>query len=97
MFNYRLIGLIKRELQEKLLSKAFIAMTVAIPVLMFVIIGMQTLLLSYEGDENTKLELVTESIELTNSFKIELEALPFIKNGYYSFEYNTVECIQERF
>ncbi len=90
MFNYRLIGLIKRELQEKLLSKAFIAMTVAIPVLMFVIIGMQTLLLSYEGDENTKLELVTESIELTNSFKTELEELPFIKNGYYSFEYNTI-------
>ena len=90
MFNYRLIGLIKRELQEKLLSKAFIAMTVAIPVLMFVIIGMQTLLLSYEGDENTKLELITESNELTNSFKTELEELPFIKNNYYSFEYNTI-------
>jgi ABC-2 type transport system permease protein len=90
MFNYRLIGLIKRELQEKLLSKAFIGLTIAIPVLMFVLIGVQTLLMTYEGDENTKLELVTESLELTNSFKTELEELPFIKNGYYSFEYNTV-------
>ncbi len=90
MFNYRILGLLKRELQEKLLSKTFIIMTIAIPVLMFVIIGVQTLLMSYEGDENTKLELVTESTELTNSFRKELEELPFIKNGYYSFEYNTI-------
>jgi ABC-2 type transport system permease protein len=89
MFNYRMIGLLKRELQEKLLSKTFIIMTIAIPVLMFVMIGVQTLLMSYEGDENTKLELITESENLTNSFKTELEELPFIKNNYYSFSYHT--------
>lgn len=90
MFNYRLVGLLKRELQEKLLSKAFIATTIAIPVLMFLIIGVQGLLMSYDGDENTKLELITESSELTNSFMIEFEEQPFIKNGYYSFEYKTL-------
>jgi ABC-2 type transport system permease protein len=89
MFNYRMIGLLKRELQEKLLSKTFIIMTIAIPVLMFVMIGVQTLLMSYEGDENTKLELITESENLTNGFKKELEELPFIKNNYYSFSYHT--------
>lgn len=90
MFNYRIIGLLKRELQEKLLSKTFIIMTLALPVLMFVIIGVQTLLMSYDGDENTKLELITESENLTNSFKKDFEELPFIKNGYYSFTYKTI-------
>lgn len=94
MFNYRIIGLLKRELQEKLLSKTFIIMTIAIPVLMFVLIGVQTLLMSYEGDENTKLELITESNNLTESFKTELDSLPFVKNGYYSFDYLTLSRAQ---
>jgi ABC-2 type transport system permease protein len=89
MFNYRIIGLLKRELQEKLLSKAFIIMTISIPLLMILIFGMQALIFSYSGDENTKLELITESSELTESFKSEFEELPFIKNNYYSFEYLT--------
>ncbi|MCB9207895.1 MAG: ABC transporter permease [Ignavibacteriales bacterium] len=90
MFNYRILGLLKRELNEKLLSKTFIIMTLALPALMFLIIGVQTLLMSYEGDEDTKLELITESDLLTNKFKTELDELPFIKNNYYSFEYNTM-------
>ena len=90
MFNYRIIGLLKRELNEKLLSKTFIIMTLALPLLMFIIFGVQTLLMSYDGDENTKLELITESDSLTNKFKAELEDLTFIKNNYYSFEYKTI-------
>ena len=89
MLNYRIIGLLKRELKEKLFSKTFIIMTIALPLLMFIIIGFQTILMTYEGDENTKLILITESEELTNNFKSELEALPFIKNNYYSFRYET--------
>ena len=89
MFNYRIIGLLKRELQEKLLSKAFIIMTLSIPLLMVLIFGFQALIFSYSGDENTKLELITESPELTEIFKSEFEDLPFIKNKYYSFEYLT--------
>nr|ACZ28622.1 conserved hypothetical protein [uncultured organism] len=90
MFNYRTLGILKRELREKLLSKTFIILTLAIPALMFVFIGAQTLLMSYEGDENTTLELITESNELTNSFQKELAELPFIKTGYYSFKYLTM-------
>ncbi|MBK7104615.1 MAG: ABC transporter permease [Ignavibacteriae bacterium] len=89
MFNYRIIGLLKRELKEKLLSKTFIIMTLAIPAFMILIMGMQALLFSYDGDENTKLELITESQELTQNFKSDFEELPFIKNNYYDFEYST--------
>jgi len=90
MFNYRILGILKRELREKLLSKAFIIMTLAIPALMFLFIGFQTLIMSYEGDENTSIEIITESTQLTNNFQNDFSQLPFIKNGYYSLTFNTV-------
>ncbi len=90
MFNYRVLGILKRELREKLLSKTFIIMTITLPVIMFVAIGFQTLIMSYEGDENTKIEIITESPQLTNSFEKEFSQLPFIKNGYYKLSYKTI-------
>ncbi len=90
MFNYRVLGILKRELREKLLSKTFIIMTITLPVIMFVAIGFQTLIMSYEGDENTNIEIITESPQLTNSFEKELSQLAFIKNGYYKLSYNTI-------
>lgn len=89
MFNYRIIGLLKRELREKLLSKTFIIMTIAIPALMLIFIGMQTILMSYEGDENSNFDLITDNFELTQNFEQEFSQLPFIKNGYYKLNYLT--------
>jgi ABC-type Na+ efflux pump permease subunit len=89
MFNYRIIGLLKRELKEKLLSKTFIIMTLAIPALMILIIGLQALLFSYEGDTNTKIDIVTESPQLTSSFEKEFSELPFVKDGSYTLNFIT--------
>lgn len=71
MLNFRTLAIIKRELREKLLSKAFIIMTVMLPVLMFVFIGFQAWIMDYAGDSNTKIEIITETIDLSaqvNSF-----------------------------
>ncbi len=89
MFNYRTIGLLKREFKEKLLSKAFIISTLAVPLLMILILGFQALIMSYDGDENTKLEIITEDAALTEAFKNEFSNLEFVKNNYYSFQYKT--------
>ncbi|MEE9432235.1 MAG: ABC transporter permease [Melioribacteraceae bacterium] len=90
MLNYRILGILKRELREKLFSKAFIIMTLAMPALMFVVIGFQTLIMSYDGDEDTNIEFITESQKLTSNFKDEFSQLPFIKSGYYSLTYSTL-------
>lgn len=89
MYNFRILGLLKRELREKLLSKTFLILTFSIPLLMIVIFGVQALLFSYEGDANTKLEIITESPQLTESIKEEFSQLPFVKSGYYSFNFLT--------
>ncbi|MCF8240603.1 MAG: ABC transporter permease [Melioribacteraceae bacterium] len=90
MFNYRIAAIIKRELKEKLFSKTFILMTVLIPVLMFGIIGVQAFIATYEGDQDTTIEFITDSIEMESAFQQEFQNLEFIKNGYYKVTYNTM-------
>ena len=68
MFNYRLKAIIKRELQEKLVSKGFIIMTILLPVLMFGMIGIQTFIMHFDTDKHHNLEIVSGSEALTESF-----------------------------
>jgi ABC-2 type transport system permease protein len=95
MFNYRTLAVIKRELREKLMSKSFIIMTILLPVFMFGIIGIQTLLISYEGDSGSKIEIVTQSDEMINSVKEYLAEEEFVKDGSYKIRYNITENIEE--
>ena len=88
MFNYRILGIIKRELKEKLLSKSFILTTVLFPVFLFVIGGVQALLITDEP--TSKLNIVCEDQKLTQSFQKELSQSDLIKEGKYSFEFFTM-------
>jgi len=89
MFTNKTIAVIKRELKEKLFSKTFIFMTLLIPLLMFGILGIQTLLMSYEGDKSVKLLLVTESAKLTETLQKEFSQQEYVKSKQYSIEYTT--------
>ncbi|KAF0141657.1 MAG: ABC-type transporter permease protein [Stygiobacter sp.] len=88
MFNYRILGIIKRELKEKLLSKSFILTTIMFPVLLFVIGGVQALLVMDEA--TSKLNIVCEDQKLTQSFQKELSQSDLMKEGKYSFEFFTM-------
>jgi len=88
MFNYRILGIIKRELKEKLLSKSFILTTVLFPVFMFVVVGIQALLVTDEA--TSKLNIVCEDQQLTQSFQKELLQSELMKDGKYSFEFFTM-------
>ncbi len=90
MFNFRTIAVIKRELREKLLSKTFIIMTVLLPIFMFGILGVQTLLMTFEGDSNTHLEIAAGSPELTSALEHNFSRQEFIKSGYYKIDFKTV-------
>ena len=69
MFNYRVLALIKRELREKLLSKAFILMTVLLPVFMFGIIGVQTFIMSFDSEKNI-VEIIAESESISEKLSL---------------------------
>jgi len=91
MFNARTLTVIKRELKEKLFSKTFIFMTLLIPIFMFGVLGIQTFIMSFEGDKETKLLVAAESEQLTEGLKKEFEARDFIKNKYYSVSFAEVK------
>ena len=90
MLNYRIIAVIRRELREKLMSKSFIIMTLLMPVIMFAMIGFQALMVSFQGDKGTKIEVVTETGDLTEECKKSFNNLPFVEDGSWTLSYNTV-------
>lgn len=91
MLNKKFISVIKRELREKLMSKAFIISTLLLPVFMFGIIAVQSLLIAYEGDEGTTIEIVTDSEFITNKFSEYLAEQDFVKDSSYIMSYYTLE------
>ena len=90
MFNYRLLAVVKRELREKLMSKAFIFMTILMPVVMFGIIGFQTLMVNYMGDKGAQIEIISESTGLTETCKRDFSDLDFVKDGSWSISCSTL-------
>jgi ABC-2 type transport system permease protein len=90
LLNNRIIALIKRELREKLMTKSFIIMTVSVPLFMLLIFGLQMLIMLYQGDKGTRIELITQSESLTESYKKYLAKLDFIKDESYIISYNTL-------
>lgn len=90
MPNYRIFAVIKRELREKLMSKAFIFMTLLMPFFMCLIMGFQALMVLYQGDKGTRLEIVAESQDITDACKKIFLDLDFIKDGSWNISYNTL-------
>ncbi|MBN1904302.1 MAG: ABC transporter permease [Deltaproteobacteria bacterium] len=90
MPSYRILSVIKRELREKLMSKSFIFMTILMPAIMLIIMGFQALMVLYQGDKGTKIEVVTESAILTEECRKVFSELEFIKEGSWTITYNTV-------
>lgn len=90
MFNRRMLTIVKRELKEKLFSKSFILMTLLIPGFMFLVIGVQAILMSVTGDEKSNVLVISETAELTQRIQDEFLKLEFVKNGLFTITYKTL-------
>ncbi|MFH0735493.1 MAG: ABC transporter permease [bacterium] len=82
-----IIVIVKRELMDKLYSKTFVFMTLLIPAIMLLSIGLQTLFMSIDGDEGTKITFVSETPELNDKIEQQINELPFVKSGFYKITY----------
>ena len=65
-------------------------MTVSVPLFMLLIFGLQMLIMLYQGDKGTRIELITQSESLTDSCRKYLTKLDFIKDESYIISYNTL-------
>jgi ABC-2 type transport system permease protein len=82
------MAVIKREIREKLLSRAFIFMTILFPFLMFGGIGIQFAL--HQDEAKEKVAIVTEYEPLTQSFQKELLSSNVMKSGKLSLLFFTM-------
>ncbi len=89
MLNKRVLTVIKRELREKLISKAFIVMTLIVPGLIFVLLGVQSLLMTSE-QKNLKVEIISENQQLTPLIQNELLNSDLSKDKKYIFSFSTL-------
>ncbi len=88
MLNNRILAVIKRELREKLASKAFIIMTLLMPILMLGLGGLSSLFV--QMGSTTYLTVVTENKNLTDNFKSVMDKYDFVKDGTYKIDYETM-------
>jgi ABC-2 type transport system permease protein len=90
MLNFKTRTLIKRELNEKLLSKSFIFMTFVVPVLMLVFMAIPQLISLIQSDKGSRIEVLTESKDFSNKIKTGFSELDFVKDGSYSVSFAVV-------
>jgi len=90
MFNFRTVTIIKRELRERILSKTFILMTLLVPVFMFGILGLQTFLYTYSGEESANLLIISESPELTKELNKDFSDMHLVENGKYKITFDNI-------
>ncbi len=66
-------GIIKRELKDKLFSKSFIIMTLLIPGIIVLSVGIQVWIKSFDNDTTEKVLIISEIPELTSELRSEFE------------------------
>jgi ABC-2 type transport system permease protein len=91
MLNFRTFTIIKRELREKILSKTFILMTLLVPVFMFGILGLQTFLYTYSGEESANLLILSDSSELTKELNKDFSESSLVKNSKYKINFDNIQ------
>ncbi len=81
-------GIIKRELKDKLFAKSFIIMTLLIPGIIILSIGIQAWVNSYEEESASKALIVSEIPGLTKEIKEEFKQDKSIKAKDYIISYD---------
>ena len=94
MFNKRTLGIIKRELRARLLSRSFILTTLLIPIFLIGILAVQTFLVKFQGDEKYTLEIISVQPELTKNLKSEFGNDEQVKDGNLNLSYLTMDSAQ---
>jgi ABC-2 type transport system permease protein len=94
MFNKRTLGIIKRELRSRLMSRSFILTTVLIPVFLMGILAVQTFLMKYTGEEKYKLEIISAHPQLTSELIKEFGNNKQVKAGALTLSYLTFDSAE---
>jgi len=91
MINKKSLAIIKREIKERLMSKRFIYTTLAFPLIMFLIIGVQAALFGLGKNEVKNIEVISNSEYLLNQLKPGLKNSKKLKANKFKLFYKLVD------
>lgn len=91
MLNNRVLAVLKRELRERVLSKAFIIGTLAMPLIMAVMIGMQYFMSTMDEDKGVTLKVITEDTYLQEKVQENFNKQEWVKDTSYIISYGLLE------
>lgn len=96
------LAVIKRELREKMGTKAFIISTISIPLIFAIVIGIQTTVMTVSGDKNANIMIITNTEELRDDLRNEfVNEKSLIEKDGFVFSWKVVKseeivkCINE--
>ncbi len=64
MINYRSLAIIKREIHQQIFTKKFLIMTLALPVFITIVAGLQVFITTFDREERATLHILNESAQL---------------------------------
>ncbi len=91
MVNNKILAIIKREIKERLMSKRFIYTTLAFPLIMFLIIGVQAALFGLGKSETKNILVVSNSEVLLNQLNSELKSNRKLKSNKFNLSFQLVD------
>ncbi len=87
MLNHRVLAIIKRELREKIMSKAFIFSTISLPLIMFIVIGVQAALFGLDDGTAKNIVIISDSDNLLEGLRNEFNSRKDLIDEGYNFEF----------
>lgn len=91
MFTKGFLAVLKQELKIRLFSKTFIIMTLLIPIFMFAILGLQTFLYTFDGEESVTLKVISEDEALLPELEKTFGEADFVRDSIYTIDYLSLQ------
>lgn len=90
MLNYRAQAILKREIKQQIFSKKFLIMTLAIPVFMLIMVGVQVFISTYDREELATLHIVNESESFQSLIRSQIGSSEFNNTELYRLQYELI-------
>jgi ABC-2 type transport system permease protein len=87
MINYRSLTIIKREIRQQIFTKKFIIMTLALPLFILIVAGLQVFIATFDREELATLHIINESAEFQQLLQAQLPDTELAEEALYELDF----------
>jgi len=87
VINYRSLAIIKREIHQQIFTKKFMIMTLALPVFITIVAGLQVFITTFDREERATLHILNESAPLQQLLQEQLPESELADDELYELDF----------